>query len=133
MDSKIGVLLVEVEILIRLDTERHFEDEGFRVFTATNTSDAISLLMTEPGIQAIFTNVYMSGNMDGLRLAAMVRERWPLVKIIVTSGLGHVALSEIPSGARFFGKPYDCGAVIVAIRDMILIPSNSGLSSLKNV
>ena len=37
-------------------------------------------------IRLIFTDVQMPGSMDGIALAHYVRDRWPPVKIIVTSG-----------------------------------------------
>jgi hypothetical protein len=44
--------------------------------------------------------------MDGLKLARAVRDRWPPIKIIVTSGREYPKKSDLPEGGRFFPKPY---------------------------
>jgi hypothetical protein len=56
--------------------------------------------------------------MDGLRLAAAVWDRWPPIKIIITSG-HKVSLDDIPADSRFFGKPYRADAVASSIREMV--------------
>jgi len=57
-------------------------------------------------VRIMFTDIDMPGP-DSLRLAAAVRDRWPPIKILVTSEhrLGDDA--EMPIGAVFLSKPYD--------------------------
>jgi YesN/AraC family two-component response regulator len=55
----------------------------------------------------VFTDVHMPGSIDGLRLAHAVRDRWPPIKLIVTSGQMYVPTSALPAGGRFFSKPYE--------------------------
>jgi FixJ family two-component response regulator len=57
--------------------------------------------------------------MDGMKLAAAIRDRWPPIEIIVVSGHVYLDISELPEGSRFFRKPYDAQAVIDAMRDMV--------------
>jgi two-component SAPR family response regulator len=59
-----------------------------------------------PDIGLIFTDIDMPGSMDGVKLAHYVRERWPPVKIIVTSGFKHVTPEQLPKGSIFLSKPY---------------------------
>ena len=56
--------------------------------------------------------------MDGLKLAAAVRDRWPPIKIIVTSGHRHMSDALLPVEGRFFAKPYDVSRVMSAMREM---------------
>ncbi|WEK06800.1 MAG: hypothetical protein P0Y65_13665 [Candidatus Devosia phytovorans] len=57
--------------------------------------------------------------MDGIKLAAAVRNRWPPIKIIVTSGHRKVHLSDIPAESRFFSKPYRAADIAAAAREMM--------------
>ena len=82
------------------------EDAGFEVVEAANADEAILLLESRNDIRIVFTDVHMPGSMDGLRLAQAVRNRWPPIKLIVTSGQMMVPESELPTGGRFFSKPY---------------------------
>jgi CheY-like chemotaxis protein len=113
------VLVVEDEALIRLDVVDCLEEAGFQVKEAANAVEAIRILESRKDIRLVFTDVDMPGSMDGLKLAAYVRDRWPPIKIIVTSGHVSVRPDQIPPGGRFFGKPYDRPAIAQAIRDMI--------------
>ena len=106
MGKKVTVLVVEDEPLILLDIVDYLESEGFRVLRAANAAQAIEMLEREPAISIIFTDVEMPGTMDGLKLAALVRDRWPPVKIVVTSGHKTVEITDLPDGGVFFSKPY---------------------------
>ncbi len=106
MGKKVTVLVVEDEPLILLDIVDYLENEGFRVLQAANAAQAIEMLEREPAISIIFTDVEMPGTMDGLKLAALVRDRWPPVKIVVTSGHKTVEITDLPDGGVFFSKPY---------------------------
>src|ERR1700750_1936204 len=99
----IQILVVEDDVLIRLATRDRIEAAGFKVYDAYSADEAIRLLEAHPGISLIFTDIDMPGSMDGVKLAHFVRERWPPVKIIVTSGFKHFTLDQLPNGSVFLG------------------------------
>lgn len=118
--SKIpAVLIVEDELLIRLNAVRMIENAGFRVIEAANADEAIRILESRRNIRVIFTDIRMPGSMDGLKLAHAVRNRWPPIKIIVTSGDREFSADDLPEGGRFIAKPYDPKQVTDAIRAWI--------------
>lgn len=117
-DSSVAVLVVEDEILIRMSIVAELEDAGFEVFEASNAAEAIEILIANNRIRLMFTDVDMPGDVDGLKLAALVRDRWPPIKIIVTSGHHSVDVDALPLESRFMAKPYDLDAVILSIREM---------------
>lgn len=100
------VLVVEDEALIRISSADVIRDLGFDVLEAVDADHAISLLESVPGITVVFTDIQMPGSMDGLLLAAVVRDRWPPIALLVTSGKLRPASSDMPIGARFLSKPY---------------------------
>ena len=112
------VLVVEDEYLIRMGIVSDLEDAGFVVLEAANADAAIALLQTNPSIGLLFTDIDMPGGMNGLKLAAAVRNRWPPIKIIVTSGHFDLAATDLPAGGRFFAKPYNGLAIAAAFREM---------------
>jgi CheY-like chemotaxis protein len=105
-------------MLIRLHIVDNLKDAGLNVLEATNADDAIEILASRDDIQLVFTDVNMPGSMDGIRLAAYVRDRWPPIKLIVTSGKVPVKQADLPQGARFFGKPYEAPQIIQAVTEM---------------
>lgn len=121
MDNpRIAVLVVEDEAIIRMSIVEELEDAGFEVFEASNAAQAIEVLIANSRIGVMFTDVDMPGGVDGLKLAASVRDRWPPIKIIVTSGHRRIDVDALPVEARFMAKPYDPNAVIRSIREMTL-------------
>jgi CheY-like chemotaxis protein len=114
-----AILVVEDEALILLATAEDLREAGFIVFEASNADEAIALLETHAEIRILFTDVDMPGSMDGLKLSAAVRDRWPPTRIIVTSGKTLVGRSELPAGGRFLPKPYSTTRVVSAIQEML--------------
>jgi CheY-like chemotaxis protein len=119
MTENCAVLVVEDEVLILLDVVWQLEAEGIKVYQASSADAAIELLVKHPDIGLIFTDIDMPGSMDGLKLAAAVRHRWPPVKIIATSGYHHIDVADLPDGSAFFRKPYLHQAVLRSIRGML--------------
>ncbi|MDB5535696.1 MAG: response regulator receiver protein [Devosia sp.] len=114
-----AILVVEDEFLILSATAYDLRDAGFTVFEASNADDAIELLEAHGEIRILFTDVDMPGSMDGLKLSAAVRERWPPTLIIVTSGKTLVGRAKLPVGGRFFPKPYNTGKIASAMQEML--------------
>jgi CheY-like chemotaxis protein len=99
------VLIVEDEPLVRSSAVKMIEDAGFEVIEAADADEAIRTLEGRRDIRVVFTDVQMRGSIDGLKLAHVVRNRWPPIKIIVTSGHELPPEHDLPEGGRFFAKP----------------------------
>src|ERR1700709_2865635 len=106
------ILIVEDELLIRMDAVETIEAAGFEVVEAARADEAIAILETRLDITVVFTDIQMPGSMDGLKLAAAVRSRWPPIKIVATSGHVKVGLGDLPQGGRFLHKPYSPGEIM---------------------
>lgn len=119
MPDRICVLVVEDEAIIRVDLANELEDAGYEVIEAESADEAIKLLTLVPRIRLMITDVDMPGSMDGLKLAAAVRERWPPVSIIVVSGHRNVELTNLPAGSAFFSKPYRLPTMLRTARQML--------------
>jgi CheY-like chemotaxis protein len=101
------VLVVEDEPVLRIHAVMVVEDAGFDAIEASNADEAVAILETRNDIRIVFTDVDMPGSMDGLKLAATVRGRWPPIEFIVTSGQIDVRKEDMPERGVFFPKPYD--------------------------
>src|SRR6202142_2887945 len=112
------VLIVEDEFLLRLDSAETIESAGFEVIQAANADEAIAILEARPDIHVVFTDIQMPGSMDGLKLARFVRDRWPPIKIVATSGRVIVGDDDLPDGSVFLPKPYRGTEVVATLREM---------------
>jgi two-component system, response regulator PdtaR len=117
-ERKIAVLVVEDEALVRINIVAELEDRGMHVLEAGNAHEAIAILGDNPVVNVMFTDVDMPGGIDGLELARIVKERYPPIQVIVTSGLRNVAERELPVEGRFFSKPYVSQKVIQTILEI---------------
>jgi CheY-like chemotaxis protein len=112
------ILIVEDEFLLRTDSAEMIETAGFEVVQAGNADEAIAILQVRPAIHVVFTDIQMPGTMDGLKLARFVRDRWPPIKIVATSGLVKVGANDLPAGSIFLPKPYRGAQVVATLREM---------------
>ena len=113
------ILVVEDEALIRMGAVQMLEEAGFAVIEAWNAHDAMVVLEKRSDVRAVFTDVNMPGTWDGMRLARMIRDRWPPIHLIVTSGIVSPGADDLPSGGRFIRKPYDPAHVIGTLRELL--------------
>ena len=114
------VLIVEDELLLRINAAEMIEATGFEVIEAANADQAIEVLEARSDIAVIFTDIQMPGSMDGLKLARAVRGRWPPIKIIATSGRLNVGDVDLPEGGRFLPKPYSHAQVARVLRELTI-------------
>jgi CheY-like chemotaxis protein len=80
------------------------EEAGFE--EEASADEAIAILERRLDITVVFTDIQMPGSMDGIKLAAAVRDRWPPIKIVATSGHVKLGAGDLPQGGRFLPKPY---------------------------
>ena len=105
-------------MLIRMDAVDMLRRAGFDVIEAVNADEAIAILEGGSTIDVVFTDIQMPGSMDGLKLAAAVRKRWPPIKIVATSGVIKVEEDDLPAGGRFLPKPYSPSQIVVTLREL---------------
>lgn len=103
------LLIVEDEPLIRLAAADIAEEAGYSVLQAGDADEAVALLEQHPEIQIVFSDIEMPGPTNGIRLAAFIRDRWPPIEIILTSGRVPARDVELPSRGVFLPKPYRPG------------------------
>ena len=77
------ILTVEDEFLISEYLRAILEGGGHTVIATFDADEAIKVLERVRDIQLVVTDIDMPGSMDGLRLAAAIRHRWPPIHLIV--------------------------------------------------
>lgn len=92
---KYNVLFVEDEYMVRknVKSSRVWRQNDFYLAgEASNGEDALKLLETQP-IDILLTDIRMPF-MDGLDLCAIVRQRWPHIRIVILSGYDDFAYAQ---------------------------------------
>ena len=109
------ILTVEDEVLVSEYLREALSDIGYDVIDTFNADEAIAVLEARDDIRIIITDINMPGSMDGLKLAAVVRDRWPPIKVIVATGRERPKSDEMPSGSMFVSKPHNRAALLSAL------------------
>ena len=64
---------------------------------------------------AVFSDVQMPGDTDGLDLAQYIAVNWPAITIVLTSGRVHPT-QDLPGNMKFVSKPWVPEEVLAALR-----------------
>jgi CheY-like chemotaxis protein len=112
-----SVLVVDDEAMIRMAMLHIVEDAGYSAIEAADADEAIVMLERCPQIAAVLTDINMPGTMDGLELSRLIRDRWPQIGLVVTSGRFVAKAAQMPAGVHFIAKPYTPGEIVAALHD----------------
>ena len=112
------ILTVEDEFLIGEYLGQVLRDAGYEVIATANADEAIAVLESRNDIRIVITDINMPGSMDGLKLAAAVRGRWPPIKLIITTGNSRPREDQMPARSQFLPKPHVPAQILAAVRNV---------------
>jgi CheY-like chemotaxis protein len=115
------ILVVEDDVLVRTVAAAYLRESCFEVIEAGNAEEAMRVMHAGIGIDLVFSDVNMPGDMDGLRLAAWLNMHFPGVQVVLTSGAlrSEQQTAELGVHRPFIPKPYDWGTLAKRIHEML--------------
>jgi DNA-binding NtrC family response regulator len=81
-----SVLIVEDEVLIRLDLSTHLRDAGLTVFEAATADEGLTILQATASVGLVISDIRTPGNIDGLDLLGWLRRERPNIKVVLIFG-----------------------------------------------
>ena len=118
-DAPVNVLVVEDEVLIRIDLSDEFRTAGFNVLDASNGDEALVTLEATPDISLVITDIRMPGRTDGIALAHWLRQHRPEVLVVLVSGhLGATEMSPVAPDL-VLQKPVNPARLVKKAREML--------------
>lgn len=107
MSASTVALVVEDDEAVRDLATAVLEETDFDVIACESAEAAMSV-MERPDLTValLFSDVRLSGPMDGVSLAETVGRRWPETRVIVTSGYDTGRDRRLPADAVFMRKPW---------------------------
>jgi len=115
-----NVLIVEDHDRLREQLGSFYEQEGFRVVTASSGEEGITKLAQEK-FSIVVSDVKMPG-MDGFQLARHIREKWPDTDVILITAFGNIkqAVEAMKLGASdYITKPFQPEAIRLVSEKLI--------------
>ena len=103
---------------MRAVARRHLISLGYRVSEAENGPAALKILRQRDGFDLLFTDVVMPGELDGLVLARRIKEIYPDIAVLLTSGYAK-AWHTLEAGLPIVRKPYQLPTLGRAVREAL--------------
>lgn len=100
------VLVVEDELIIRLDLSEAIELTGRKVVHVSSADAALEVLKENDSIGLVLTDIKMPGRLDGVELAQHIQLRWPSIRVVISSGNIATDARCQTLGAPLLHKPY---------------------------
>jgi CheY-like chemotaxis protein len=115
------ILVVEDELLLRLEAAERLRECGFRVLEASNAAEGRTLFEAHLTIDIVFTDVQMPGDMNGFEFARWVRQHHPATLMVLTSGGGRMSrdAADLCDYASFVEKPCDYPFVVTHFKELL--------------
>ena len=111
------VLVVEDDVLVSELAAGMLSELGFETVVTHSAKEALERLSGERRPTLIFTDVVMPGGISGIELARKVRDRFPELPILLTTGY-----SEQVTGSHGFPvlqKPYEMASLASALSNLL--------------
>jgi PAS domain S-box-containing protein len=113
------VLVVEDNDDVGAFSTELLEDLGYAVRRASDARAALALLAEDEfAVDLVFSDVIMPG-MNGVELAGVLRERYPGLPVVLTSGYSNVLAENAHHGFDLIQKPYSVEALSRVLRKAI--------------
>jgi CheY-like chemotaxis protein len=99
------ILVIEDEVLTRALIAEDLRLAGFSVIEADRADDALTYIKAGKQVDLVFSDIQTPGLLDGVQLAEALRDKYPDILVILTSGNAepkHVGILW-----TFVPKPYD--------------------------
>ena len=116
------ILIVDDEIDLLQLAEYYLTDLGYHTLCAENAAQALEILAKEKGIDLLFSDVVMPGEMNGYELAQQAIQQQPSLKIVLSSGFTSKTIAHNGLGrfaAHLLGKPYRKADLARRIRQVL--------------
>jgi PAS domain S-box-containing protein len=113
------VLVVEDNDEVGQFSTELLEDLGYSVKRVANADAALALLSEDEfSTDLVFSDVIMPG-MNGVELASVIRERYPGLPVVLTSGYSNVLAENAHRGFELIQKPYSVESLSRILRKAI--------------
>ena len=114
-----AVLVTEDDPAVRRVAVRILRTLGYRTYEAENGREALQVLDREPGIDLLFADIMLTGDLNGAQLAQKARALHAKLAVLFASGYAEPAVRRESGGIKdipLLSKPYDADELAKLVR-----------------
>jgi CheY-like chemotaxis protein len=126
LEDAMGQALLPVALIVEDDAEVRqlastlLEESELHVIECESAEAAVSVMQRRGNsVALVFIDIRLPGLIDGVDLARLVRQHWPHVKVIVTSGAPGDRLGALPPGTAYMEKPWRALDLLIAAEQVL--------------
>ncbi|RZJ07948.1 MAG: response regulator [Rubrivivax sp.] len=115
------ILVVEDDAEVRAYTVNALRELGYVVIEAGDAHAALGVLRVA-SVDLLFTDVVLPGGMTGADLVAQVKQEWPDMKVLFTTGYARNAIvhqGRLDRGVQLITKPFTFDDVAAKLREVL--------------
>ncbi len=119
-----AILVVEDDADVLAVALAFLQSLGYRVFTASSRRSAATRLRAHPEITLLFTDVVLTGDETGPKIAAALKKIQPRLQVLYASGYPRSALPlqfGVDAAIAFLRKPYSRDELGEALRALLAL------------
>lgn len=98
--TKLCVLLVEADVLVRFALAEHLRVCDITVAEAVDANDAKAILVAGPQIDVLLSDAQLAGEDSGFVLAQWVRRHRPAIEVALTGSIASKVAAVVEISAR---------------------------------
>jgi len=119
------ILCVEDDAIVRDFVTQQLQALGYRTIVASNAAEALTKLQSDEAIDLVLTDIIMPGSTDGWKLAEIIRQIRPGIRVMFTTGYSNASSERIRSdaGILILKKPYRLSTLAQMVRQALDAPA----------
>jgi len=110
------ILFVEDDPLVREAVVSALEDAGFDVVVAASGDRALAMIENGLDADVVFSDIVMPGQVSGIDLAGLLRERRPGLPVVLATG--YTDQRAVVPGVQVLAKPYEIGQLVELLTNL---------------
>jgi CheY-like chemotaxis protein len=113
------VVIVEDDPVLRPLMSEILEGSGAVIHSFESADDAlVYMLASHQECSLVIADHNVPGQLQGAELMAMIKSKWPLTPLILTSGYMAGSI-KVPDGVVYVQKPWDLDDLIKIVADLL--------------
>ena len=87
----VTVMIVEPDVVVRTVIAEYLRECGYKVIEGASAEDVWKVLKENILIDILLADIQLNGRVDGFSLARRIRDEYPSIDVLLTSGAAKVA------------------------------------------